>query len=175
MEDFHRAMTTYINSKKPKEICNHERTFKWCGWRVCTECRICVSRIFCDDLYSYLSGYVVNKPKEDRFPKIRKIMIEMMCAVIRKGSTWEDGVYRYHEPPEVGLPRELFDHMTELCTTCMDLEKDVKCHRRSLCAALLWEKVKSLYPSLMTLTEFSKRVGVSVPTIKKLIKEPRNH
>ena len=112
------------------------------------------------------------RPKEDRFPKIRKIMIEMMCAVIRKGSTWEDGVYRFHEPPapEAGLPRELFDHLKELCLKCMDLEKDVKCHRRSLCAALLWEKVKLLYPTSMTLTEFSKKVGVSVTTIKKLIK-----
>ncbi len=95
-----------------------------------------------------------------------------MCAVIRKGSVW-DGVFYYHEPPEAGLPRELDDHMRELCLKCMDLEKNVKCHRRSLCAALLWEKVKSLYPSLMTLTEFSKKVGVSVPTIKKLIKEPQ--
>ena len=94
----------------------------------------------------------------------------MMCAVIRKGSTW-DGVFYYHEPPEAGLPRELFDHMTELCTTCMDIEKKVKCHRRSLCATILWKKVKSLYPTSMTLTEFSERVGVSVPTVIKTCKK----
>ncbi len=28
MEDFYRAMTTYINSKKPKKICYHARTIK---------------------------------------------------------------------------------------------------------------------------------------------------
>ena len=28
MEDFYNAMTTYINSKKPKEICLHARTIK---------------------------------------------------------------------------------------------------------------------------------------------------
>ncbi len=28
MEDFYRAMTTYINNKKPKEICYHARTIK---------------------------------------------------------------------------------------------------------------------------------------------------
>ena len=174
MEDFYRAMTTYINSEKPKEICNHARTIKKDGWKICIDCWSYVRRIFCDDLYSHLRGYVI-KPKEDYVLEIREKMSKMMCAVIRKGSTWEDGVYRSHEPPEAGLPRELFDHMTELCTTCMDLEKDVKCHRRSLCAALLWEKVKSLYPTSMTLKEFSERTGVSVPTIKKLIKEPRNH
>ncbi len=102
-------------------------------------------------------------------------MIEMMCAIIRKGSTCGDGVYRCHEPPEAGLPRELFDHMTELCKTCMGLEKNVKCHRRSPCAALLWEKVKSLYSTSMTLTEFSKRVGVSMTTIKKALKEMNQH
>ncbi len=174
MEDFYNAMTTYINSKKPKEICLHARTIKKNGWETCVDCRSRLSRIFYDDLYSHLRGYAM-RPKEDRFPKIRKIMIEMMCVVIRKGSTWEDGVYRYHEPPEAGLPRELFDHTTELCTTCMDIEKKVKCHRRSLCASILWNKVKSLYPTSMTMLEFSKRVGVSVPTIKKLTKELRNH
>ena len=111
----------------------------------------------------------MEKPKENRLLKIREIITEMMYAIIRKGCMWE-GEYCYYEPPEAGLPRELFDHKSELCTTCMDLKKDVKCHRRSLCAALLWKKVKSLYPSLITLTEFSKKVGVSVPTIKKLTK-----
>ncbi len=72
--------------------------------------------------------------------------------------------------PGGDLPRELFDHLKELCLKCMDLEKNTKCHRRSLCAVLLWEKVKSLYPTSMTLTEFSEKVSVSMPTIKKLMK-----
>ena len=148
------------------------RTIKKDGWETCLDCRSRLSRIFCDDIYSDLRGHVVNKPKEDRFPKIRKIMNEMMWAISRKECLW-DGVPCYYEPPEAGLPRELFDHTTELYTTCLDLEKDVKCHRRSLCGVLLWKKVKSLYPTSMTLKEFSERTGVSVPTIKKLIKEPQ--
>ncbi len=155
MEDFYKAMTTYINSKKPKEICYHERTTKKNGWETCVDCCLRLSRIFCDDLYSNLRGYVI-KQREDRLPKIRQIIIRMMYSITKQ---------------EAGLPRELFDHTTELCTTCMDLEKDVKCHRRSLCAALLWKKVKSLYPTSMTLTEFSKKVGVSVPTIIKTCKK----
>ena len=161
MEDFYRAMTTYINSKKPKEICYHARTIKKDGWETCVDCCLRLSRIFCDDLYSYLRGYAMSKPKEDRFPKIREIMIEMTRSVIKQ---------------EAGLPRELFDHLEELCRACLKHETNIKCHTRSLCAALLWNKVKSSYPSsTMKLVEFSKRVGVSVPTIKKLIKEPRNH
>ncbi len=166
MEDLYNAMTTYINSKKPEKICKHERTFYWHGWRACVECGLCIHRVFSQDIYSHVAGYNSTVPKEDRFPKIRKIMLKMMCAIIRKGEE-----EYYYEPPEAGLPRELFDHLKELCLKCMDLEKNTKCHRRSLCAAILWGKVKSLYPTSMTLTEFSKRVGVSVPTIKKTCKK----
>ncbi len=175
MEDFYNAMTTYINSKKPKEMCLHARTIKKNGWETCLDCRSRLSRIFHDDPYSHVGGHNITEPKVNRFPKIRETMLDIMYAISRKGGIGIWGEECYYEPPEAGLPRELFDHTTELCTTCMDLEKDVKCHRRSLCAALLWKKVKSLYPTSMTLTEFSKRVGVSVPTIKKLTKELRNH
>ena len=182
MEDFYRAMTTYINSKKPKEICYHTRTIKKDGWKICTDCWSYVRRIFCDDLYSHLRGYVMSKPKEDYVLEIREKMSKMIGMIVIKTRT---DVRDLRMDPKTGeiydaghpggdLPRELFDHLEELCLTCMDIEKDVKCHRRSLCAALLWEKVKSLYPSSMTLNEFSKRTGVSVPTIKKLIREPRN-
>ena len=156
-------MTTYINSKKLKEICLHARTIKKNGWETCLDCRSRLSRIFYDDPYSHLAGYI-TKPKEDRFPKIREIMLEMIWAIIREESLW-DGV-----SPEAGLPRDLSDYTTELCMTCLDhLDKNVKCHIRSLCAAVLWEKVKSLYPTSMTLTKFSERVGVSVLTIKKIL------
>ena len=170
MEDFYRTMIEFTEKRKQKN-CNHERTFKWCGWCVCTECRTCISRIFSQDIYSYLRGFVANKPKEDRILEIRKIMYKMIRTIVIKDridvrDLKED--YKTKEiydvgPPGGNLPRELFDHLKELCLKCMDLEKDVKCHRRSLCAAFLWDKIKSLYPSSMTLTEFSKRVGVSVP------------
>ncbi len=39
----------------------------------------------------------------------------------------------------------------------------IKCRTHSLCAAVLWKKVKSLYP--MTITEFSKKCSISKPTI----------
>ncbi len=61
------------------------------------------------------------------------------------------------------------DHLKELSWKCMNL--NVKCNTRSLCAVVLWDKVKFLYPKMMTLTKFSKKVGVSVPTIIKILKK----
>ncbi len=177
MKDFYNAMTTYVNSKKPEKICKHERTFYWQGWKACVECKLCIHKVFSQDPYSHVAGYNSTVPKEDRFPKIRKIMIEMIGMIVIKdridvrnlrmdlktGEIYDAG------HPGGDLPRELFDHLKELCLKCMDM--NVKCHMRSLCAAILWEKVKSLYPEVMTLTKFSKKVGVSVPTITKTFKK----
>ena len=181
MEDFYNAMTAYINSKKPK--CQHERTSYWQGWRACVECGLCIHKVFCQDPYSNVAGHNFTVPKEERSAKIESIMIEMINSVTREKSwimietinlvtrekSWiKSSRYGWGEPLRNGLPRELFDHLKELCLKCMDM--NVKCHIRSLCAVILWEKVKSLYPKVMTLTEFSEKVGVSVPTIIKLMK-----
>ncbi len=178
MEDFYRAMTTYTNSKKPKEMCYHARTIKKDGWETCLDCRSRLSRIFRDDPYTHLTGYV-TKPKEDHLPKIRKTMTEMIRTIVVKDridvrnlrADLKTGkIYDAGHPGGDLPPDEIFGYLSEFSMTCFNLEKNVKCHRRSLCAAVLWEKVKSLYPTSMTLTEFSKRVGVSVITIGKLTK-----
>ena len=168
MEDFYNAMTTYINSKKPEKICKHERTFYWQGWRACVECGLCIHKVFSQDPYSHVAGHNFAVPKEDRFPKIRKTMIDAINSVTQK-KIMLNGMLCWDGPLEDGLPSELFDHLKELCLKCMDM--NVKCHMRSLCAVILWEKVKSLYPEVMTLTEFSEKVGVSVPTIIKTCKK----
>ena len=184
MEDFYNAMTTYINSKKPK--CQHERTFYWQGWETCLDCCLCLRRVFYDDPYCNVAGYNFTKPKEDSLPKIKEtmteainsvtrekswIMIETMNLVTKEKSWTKSSRYGWDESPKNELPLELMDHWNELCLKCAELEKKVKCHKHSLCAAVLWEKVKSLYPDVMTLTEFSKKVGVSVPTIIKILKK----
>ncbi len=167
MEDFYNAMTTYINSKKPK--CQHERTLYYRGWEVCAKCCINVHRTLFQDSYSNVAGYAFAAPKEERSPKIRKTLFEMMCAISRDGCI-ENGEIIYYEPPNPKLlPIEILGHLKELSWKCMDM--NVKCHMRSLCAAVLWEKVKSSYPDAMTLIEFSKKVGVSAPTIIKILKK----
>ncbi len=84
MEDFYNAMTTYINSKKPK--CQHERTFYWQGWRACVECGLCIHKVFSQDPYSNVAGYNFTVPKEKRFPKINQIMTDVINSVTLKKS-----------------------------------------------------------------------------------------
>ena len=117
--------------------------------------------------------------------EIRKKMSELMGMIVRESRVSRDtGISYYVEPPEAGLPRELFDYSKELCQVCYDyklpdgsLWKTVKrgspihCQTRSLCAAVLWEKVKSLYP--MSMAKFARKVGVSKPTITNTCKKMR--
>ncbi len=168
--NFYDAMKAYVYRKTPKKICKHTRTIRSEGWETCLDCWLCLSRVFYDDPYSNVAEYI-TKPKEDSFPKIRETMIEVINSVTRKKLWLSYSRYGWDEPLENGLPLELMDHWNELCLKCMDLEKKVKCHRHSLCAAVLWKKVKSSYPEMMTLTEFSKKVDVSIPTIIKMLKK----
>ncbi len=180
MEDFYNAMTTYINSKKPKEICYHARTIKKDGWETCVDCRSRLSRIFCDDIYSHLGGYAMNKPKENRLLEIKKIISKMIRTIVVKDridvrdlrmdqKTGE--IYDAGHPGGDLPPDEIFSYLSELSMACFSLEKKVKCHRRSLCASVLWNKVKPM----IKLKEFSEKVGVSIPTIKKALKEMNQH
>ena len=168
--NFYDAMKAYIHNKKPKEICLHARTMRSKGWETCLDCRLRLSKIFYDNPYSNVAGYI-TKPKEDSFRKIRETMIEAINPVTRKKVWLSYSRYGWDEPLKNGLPLELIDHLKELCLKCMDLEEKVKCHKRSLCATVLWKKVKSSYPEMMTLTEFSKKVDVSMPTIIKTFKK----
>ena len=69
IKNFYDAMTTYIHNKKPKEICLHARTMRSKGWETCLDCRLRLSRIFCDDPYSNVGGYNFTKTKRRSFPK----------------------------------------------------------------------------------------------------------
>ncbi len=184
MEDFYDAMKTYIDSKKPKKICKHERTFHSYGYKTCVECGLLIHKVLHQDPYSYVSGYNLTKSKEDRSAKIESIMTEMINSVTREKSwimietmnlvtkekSWtKSGRHGWGEPLKNGLPLELSDHLKDLRIKCMNL--NVKCNTHSLCAVVLWDRVKFLYPKVMTLTKFSKKVGVSVPTIIKIFKK----
>ena len=113
--------------------------------------------------------------------EIREKMSELMGMIVRESMYCEyTGESYYVEPPEAGLPRELFDYSEELCQVCNDHKlpdgrgSPIHCQTRSLCAAVLWEKVKSLYP--ITMDEFTKKVDVSKPSIINTLKKmKRNH
>ncbi len=118
-KNFTDAMTTYINSKKPK--CQHERTFYWQGWRACVECGLCIHKVFSQDPYSNVAGYNFTKPKEERFPEIRNTMIDVINSVTKKKIMLSGNRYGWDGPLEDGLPFELSDHLRELCMKCLDL------------------------------------------------------
>ncbi len=98
-----------------------------------------------------------------------------MGMIIRESRVCRNtGESYYVEPPEAGLPHELFDYSKELCQVCYDYklsDDPIHCQTRSLCAAVLWKKVKLLYP--MTMDEFTRRVGVSKLTITNTCKKMR--
>ena len=185
MEDFYDAMTTYINSKKPK--CQHERTIDRYGWETCIDCYLCLSKTFYNNPYNSVAGYNFTEPKKDNgYLRIGDtmteiihsvtrekswLMVETMDLVTKERSMIRSNTYGWGEPLRDGPPLELMNHWNELRLKCVELKRKVKCHVRSLCAAVLWEKVKSSYPDVMTLTEFSKKVGVSVLTIIKILKK----
>ena len=190
MSLFNKAMKEYEHNTSLCEcgarVCNHKYTIKSNGWKICVTCGLYLERVFTHDLSFYSSGYSFNNVKKDKRKEIRDKMSELTEMIVRKsGVTMDYTRERYYiEPPEAGLPRELFDYSKELCQVCYDyklpddsLWKTVKrgspihCQTRSLCAAVLWEKVKSLYP--MTLDEFVKRVGVSKLTIINTCKKMR--
>jgi hypothetical protein len=166
------------------KICNHEHTTKSLGWRICMICGLCLERVFSQDLNSYLDRCSFSNVKKDKRKEIRDKMDELIDAIVREHSVcWYTGERFYTVPPEAGgLPYEFFDYSKELCQTCYDYKLDddnvfkkvkrgspIHCQARSLCAAVLWEKVKSLYP--MTLDEFVKKVGVSKLTITNTCKK----
>ncbi len=168
MEDlFDRAMKELRQTNESK--CKHERTFCWQGWETCCTCMLCLHKVFSQNPFSDIAGYDFSTPKKDRFPKFRDTLFRMMCAISRYGCI-ENGETIYFEPPNPELlPIEILDHLKELSWKCMD--QNVKCHRRSLCAAILWKKVKYSYPKVLTLEKFSKKVGVSMPTIIRTCKK----
>ena len=175
---FNKAMKEYNQTKPNKEkICDHEYTIKSSGWEICVTCGSRLRRILSQDLSSYSDRFFFNNTKKDHVVEIREKMSELMGMIVRESRVCRDtGESYYVEPPEAGLPSELFDYSKELCQVCYDyklpddsLWKTVKrgspihCQTRSLCAAVLWEKVKSLYP--MSMDEFTRGVGVSKPSI----------
>ena len=167
------------------EKCDHEYTIKSLGFKICVTCGLCLKQYFSQETNYNLDRVFLKNTGPDHILEIREKMKELMGMIIREFRECEYTGEIYHiEPPEAGLPRELWDYSEELCKMCNDnklpaghIRKKVKrgspirCQTHSLCASVLWEKVKSLYP--MSMSEFAKKVGVSKPTIINTCKEMR--
>ncbi len=151
--------------KEAYELCDHEYTIKKHGSRICLTCGLETREIRHVPEEGYENRVLVKNTGPDHVVEIRKKMKELMDMVVRSP-------YEFHEYSE------------EFCQVCNEYKlpeghlwkkvkrgSPIRCQTRSLCAAMLWEKVKSLYP--MSMPEFAKRVGVSKPTIINTCKKMR--
>ncbi len=141
------------------ETCDHEYTIKSLGWKICLTCGLCLKRCFSTDDY-YKDRVFIKNRSLDKVKEVRDKMNELISVIVREFHT------------EARPPYELYDYEKELCYECYNYAlpnnnvwkkrkhkspfSPIRCHIRSLCAAVLWEKVKSLYP--MTITEFTKKL-----------------
>ena len=151
--------------KEPYELCDHEYTIKKHGSRICLTCRLEMREIRHVPEEGYENRVFVKNTDPDHIVEIREKMKELMDMVVRS-------------------PYEFHKYSEELCQVCNEYKlpeghlwkkvkhgSPIRCQTHSLCAAVLWEKVKSLYP--MSMAEFAKRVGVSKPTIINTCKKMR--
>ena len=174
-------------TKEYYEECDHAYTIKSLGWKICVTCGLCLRRLITfptDDYYEDEDRVFIKDTGPDK--EIRDTMNKLMGMIVRESRECKDtGEIFYTEPPEAGLPRELFDYSKELCDECYNYAlpnhnvckkkkhkspfSPIRCHIHSLCAAVLWKIVKSLYT--MSINEFSKKCGVSKPTIINMCKK----
>ncbi len=178
--------------KEPYELCDHEYAIRRHGSKICLSCGLEERYLSHTPEEGYENRVFVKNTGPDHVVEIRKEMRELMDMVVRE-TTWcdflyPDGIRRwdvvYVDPPEAGLPYEFHKHSEELCQVCNEYKlleghlwkkakrgSPIRCQTHSLCAAVLWEKVKLLYP--MSMAEFAERVGISKPTIINTCKKMR--
>ena len=157
------------SSEEEHEKCDHEYTIRSEGYKTCLSCGLEEKYLSQVPEEGYEDRFFIKNTGPDHVVEIRKKMKELMDMVVRS---------------EAGPPYEFYKYSEELCQVCNEYKlpeghlwkkvkrgSPIRCQTRSLCAAVLWEKVKSLYP--MSMAEFAKRVGVSKPTIINTCKKMR--
>ncbi len=106
-----------------EKICDHEYTIKSSGWEICVTCGLYLRRILSQDFSTYLDRYSFSNTKKDRVAEIREKMSELMGMIVRESRVCKDtGESYYVEPPEVGLPRELFDYSKGALSSVLRLQ-----------------------------------------------------
>ena len=147
-----------MSTKEYYKTCDHKHTVKSDGAITCLTCGLEKKYISQIPEKGYKYRIFVKNTGPDHFVEIREKMRELMGMVIRETAFCEfiypDGTLHwdtvYVEPPEAGLPCELWDYSEELCEVCDEYKlpdghpwKEVKrgspirCQTRSLCAAVL--------------------------------------
>ncbi len=159
----------FSDSDSDSELCDHDYTITKHGSRICLTCGLKTGEIRHVPEEGYEDRVFIKNTGPDHVVEIREKMKELMDMVVKS---------------EAGLPYEIYEYSEELCQVCNEYKlpeghlwkkakrnSPIQSQTRSLCAAVLWEKVKSLYP--ISMAEFAKRVGVSKPTIINTCKKMR--
>ena len=125
--DFHKDQNQTQSKGETKDECYHPYTINSDGWKICVTCRKYLerARVFLGN-GGYESRVLFRDTGPDRVKVIRDTLTEFVCMIVRRSIAREvlclDGRHRiesvYVEPPEAGVPRELFNHLKELCNIC---------------------------------------------------------
>ncbi len=170
------------NSEEEYEKCDHEYTMRTKGHNTCLSCGLEEKYLTKVSEEGYESRMYLRDTGPDHIVEIRREMREIM-------SLYTNGTHYYQEEifdhQTTDIYDEFFDWSEELCQIYNEYKlpvghrlKKVKrgspihCRTKSLCATVLWEKMKSEFPD-ETLTDFAKKVGVTKPTINNTRKKMR--
>ena len=178
------------SSEEEYEKCDHKYKMRTKGHKTCLSCGLEEKYLTKVSEEGYESRMYLKDAGIDHIAEIREKMRETMSMMIYGPHNSfcpdpeEPEYLEFIDHQMTKLPDEFYEWLEELCQVCNEyklpdghLWKKVKrgspihCRTRSLCAAVLWEKVKSLYP--MSMAEFAERVGVSKPTIINTCKKMR--
>ena len=171
------------SSEEEYEKCNHEYTLRSKGYKTCLSCGLEKKYISQIPEEGHESRIFIKNTGPDHVVEIMEKMRETMSMMIYGPHTSfcpnpeEPEYLEFIDHQMTKLPYELYEWFEELCQVCNEYKlpeghpwKKVKrgspihCRTHSLCAAVLWEKVKSLFPAI-PMVKFAKKVGVSKPTI----------
>ncbi len=150
---------TYVKGET-KDKCYHPYRINHCGWKICITCGLYLRRMsifFQNEVFR--DGVLFRKEERNRLGEMRDIFSKMLVSF--------------------PFASEYFEELFHICKRYFDLSDSAnklptRFRVKSLCAAVLWIKVKEL-GTKMSISEFSKKCKVSKCTISKVCKLIRNN
>ncbi len=122
--------------EKTKEKCSHPASISHCGWEVCVSCGLYLRRakdLFQNDEHEYHDRYLFRDTTPDKTEKMKDILHEMITRVGISPSHLDNILDKCEK---YVLPNE------ERCKG--DGSIRIKVRMKTLCAVMIWEKVKKL-------------------------------
>ncbi len=155
--DFAKAMQEFKAQnpvqEETKEKCSHPASISHCGWEICVSCGLYLRRakdLFQNDEYEYHDRILFRNTKfQDTTPEEIKAMENIL----------------HEKMTQVGVPLSHLDNILTKCKKYILPNEErgkgkgplrISVRIKSLCAVMLWEKVKELKIK-MSMVKFSER------------------